>query len=129
MSYITAKLYLNDITYYVESEMIRSRPLPNIILVNVGMKLLLISYIAQIAYILGLLCILSYRYGQVQKLRKCIHITHCKYMNIPFLYCDVTETQMLLNITESENYHNVERSFNHKLIEANLKKGSLTFLK
>ncbi|KAL0893678.1 hypothetical protein ABMA27_013836 [Loxostege sticticalis] len=33
-----------------------------------------------------------------------------------------------LLLKESENYHNVERSFNHKLIEANLKKGSLTFL-
>ncbi|KAL0841864.1 hypothetical protein ABMA28_014103 [Loxostege sticticalis] len=33
-----------------------------------------------------------------------------------------------LLLKESENYQNVERSFNHKLIEANLKKGSLTFL-
>ncbi|CAH0406619.1 unnamed protein product [Chilo suppressalis] len=32
-------------------------------------------------------------------------------------------------LKESENYENVERYFNHKLIEANLKKGSLTFTK
>ncbi|XP_035436851.2 kynurenine 3-monooxygenase [Spodoptera frugiperda] len=34
-----------------------------------------------------------------------------------------------LLLQESEQYGNVERYFNHKLIEANLKKGSLTFLK
>ncbi|XP_028170450.1 kynurenine 3-monooxygenase-like [Ostrinia furnacalis] len=33
-----------------------------------------------------------------------------------------------LLLKESESYQNVERNFNHKLIEANLKKGSLTFL-
>ncbi|KAJ8725482.1 hypothetical protein PYW08_003665 [Mythimna loreyi] len=32
-------------------------------------------------------------------------------------------------LQESEKYENVERYFNHKLLEANLKKGSLTFLK
>ncbi|KAF9420868.1 hypothetical protein HW555_003054 [Spodoptera exigua] len=34
-----------------------------------------------------------------------------------------------LLLQESEQYENVERYFNHKLIESNLKKGSLTFLK
>ncbi|XP_049866966.1 kynurenine 3-monooxygenase [Pectinophora gossypiella] len=32
-------------------------------------------------------------------------------------------------LKESENYHNVQKHFNHKLIEANLNKGSLTFQK
>ncbi|CAG9783578.1 unnamed protein product [Diatraea saccharalis] len=34
-----------------------------------------------------------------------------------------------LLLKESENYDNVERYFNHKLVEANLKNGSLTFIK